>query len=783
MSISNLDFVYTDTLLPYEERLKGKFVYLNKDYGEYKKGVYFYGENELERLTNDFVTPINPTGHVQLPEFNNTIYTYNGEKQTILPSNWEDIEKYVYIFGNTRTDAGKYTMTVMLKYMDWTWEDGKNEPKEFEFTINPLHLTSNDVIIKLNQDTWEIGESTPKLENIYFDDIVLEHNKDFYTETNSDKRIITVTFINNYEGVVTKKYKIVKKTVSDPFIRPNEFEYTGEDIVVLPNNWNDIKEYCTISGNIQNEIGKYFLLVSLKNPDMYCWEKTGDSKMYILEYDIKHVHVPVPVWDEEDKYDVFYNNEYHTFLPLNWDKIRDFVNISEHEFKYVGDYDINISLKKTGYIWSDGTTGDKTFTCRINKFLVDLPIWRDATVGVYTGNEIYYRPINWDRISQYCTISGYYAVNVGDYETNVSLIDSHNYGWRLFTGAIVSDDQIKNWKIIPADGYFKHGPYLNGSFYVGETITCTALYVDDTCELKYRWYRNSSPTIVGAEYIDETKTNEYLLTSKDIEKYIVCEVIAKSHEGISNYNGNKATTVSIMRVQKMIIYNGIKFKDDKNEESTHTYSSIFQIPEVEGVVMGDDSHLEYTVIQGSDIGDFTEKNSNVLLLNNKVGDIIVEVKVVGSTRYVYLPDTLRFTLHVYSNDVVLWGLYDKNNEPNEQQMLLENGIIPETSQVATLKENHEGIHSLLFRKNFPFRKYNGDEQVYYGWYVLLPESKTMKALHENCYSSMDVDELLVKDENGNPKVFESNDKRNYNLYCKFNVGKMSDNWMLHILFR
>ena len=97
MSISNLDFVYTDTLLPYEERLKGKFVYLNKDYGEYKKGVYFYGENELERLTNDFVTPINPTGHVQLPEFNNTIYTYNGEKQTILPSNWEDIEKYVYI--------------------------------------------------------------------------------------------------------------------------------------------------------------------------------------------------------------------------------------------------------------------------------------------------------------------------------------------------------------------------------------------------------------------------------------------------------------------------------------------------------------------------------------------------------------------------------------------------------------------------------------------------------------------------------------------------------------
>ena len=37
---------------------------------------------------------------------------------------------------------------------------------------------------------------------------------------------------------------------------------------------------------------------------------------------------------------------------------------------------------------------------------------------------------------------------------------------------------------------------------------------------------------------------------------------------------------------------------------------------------------------------------------------------------------------------------------------------------------------------------------------------------------MDVDELLVKDENGNPKVFESNDKRNYNLYCKFNVGKM-----------
>ena len=47
MSISNLDFVYTDTLLPYEERLKGKFVYLNKDYGEYKKGVYWKCKKEI----------------------------------------------------------------------------------------------------------------------------------------------------------------------------------------------------------------------------------------------------------------------------------------------------------------------------------------------------------------------------------------------------------------------------------------------------------------------------------------------------------------------------------------------------------------------------------------------------------------------------------------------------------------------------------------------------------------------------------------------------------------
>ena len=787
MDISDLNFIYTDTLLPYEERLKGTFVYLKNDYNEYSKGVYFYGENEIEKLTNDIFIPALPENNVQLPEFNDIEYVYNGIQQTIIPSNWNDIEDYVYIFGNTRTNAGTYTITLMLKYINLSWIDGTSEPKEYEFTIQRLHVSSDNVRIVLDNDNYEIGQLLPQVSKVVYlksdnNETELTLNKDYIVETNKDSNNIKVTFINNYEGVVYKRYNVSKKEIDDPYLKPFKFTYTGKDIKIFPTNWNDIKDFCEISGNINTEIGEYYFMVSLKNPDFYCWKTKQTSETYIIKYEIEHISVPVPIWNDENKYNVTYTGKDYTFLPSNWNEIKEFVNISENTFNRVGEYNITLSLKENGYKWSDDTLEDKKFTCVINKFIIDLPVWRDATVGEYTGNEIYYRPINWDNISKYCSISGHYAVNVGEYQTIVSLNDPNNYGWKLLTDIITSDDQIKNWRIIAADGYFKQLPYLTGNYYVGEKISCIAVYVDNTCDLKYFWYRNSSPSIVGAEYITETKNNEYVLQLKDIEKYIICEVVAKSYEGISNYKGNKSIATSIMRVQKTIIYNGIKFKNDVDEESTNIYSPIFQIPEVEGIISDDTCHLEYTVTQGSDIGDFTEKNSNVLLLNNKVGDIIVEVKVTGSEKYIYIPDTLKFTLHVYSSNVILWGLYDKNGNPNEKQML-EDGIIPETSQVAVLKENHEGIHSLLFRKNYPYRTENGDEQVYYGWYVLLPIDNTMKSLNENHYSSMDIDGLLMKDENGKPKIITSKDKKEYKLYCKFNVGKMSDNWMLHILFK
>lgn len=124
-------------------------------------------------------------------------------------------------------------------------------------------------------------------------------------------------------------------------------------------------------------------------------------------------------------------------------------------------------------------------------------------------------------------------------------------------------------------------------------------------------------------------------------------------------------------------------------------------------------------------------------------------------------------------------MYDKTCTPHEKNKLYK-GIVPENVKEYELVEHDMFYVSVLSRNDFPFVKENGDEQNYYGWYMLIPDDKELLILNENNGSPMNFNMLKLKDVNGEDLIIERDGIR-YFVYGKFNIAKTSDNWSLKIV--
>ena len=125
-------------------------------------------------------------------------------------------------------------------------------------------------------------------------------------------------------------------------------------------------------------------------------------------------------------------------------------------------------------------------------------------------------------------------------------------------------------------------------------------------------------------------------------------------------------------------------------------------------------------------------------------------------------------------------MYDKTCIPHEKTKLYKK-IVPENTREYLLKENDMGFKCLTFsRKDFPFRKIDGTEQNYYGWYVLIPVDKEILSFNENNGSPMNFDMLKLKHEDGSDLIIKK-DNVEYQVYGKFNIAKTSNNWSIKIM--
>ena len=776
--MKDIKYISTDTLNPYKDKYAGWFINLEKDYEGYKKGLYF-GYDGWQRLTNDDNYDTTIIGGVSLPIFpDKSEFVYTGDEIEFKLVNEKDILDYVNVYNNKHVNADIYTVTVSLKYDKWTWKDGTNTPKEFTFIIKPEQVTSAKVI--LSKTNIELGEEIPYVESVWYQDMCLKKGIDYevvYPEGN--KNIITINFIGNYTGAITTTFNINPKKINRPVFENNIFSYNGDVINVYPDNWIDIRDYCDIFSNSQTEIGEYQLTIRLKDTDIYCWDDNSISPIF-KDFIIAAFEIPLPEWENEYMYNITYDGKNHEFYPTNWDVIEQFCIISGESNINAGEYEVVVSLKNENLVWRDNSKTDKKQEYIINKFIVEYPIWDVKNICVYNGNYWTYKPVNWDNISKYVDLKNERHINAGEYEVVVSLKDKINYGWIKLLNIVNSDDATAKFIIKKAQGFFTVNPYIHGNFYVDDTVYCTATYVDNTCDFTYEWYVSKTNNINDAIYITSTKNNSYVISSNDVGYFIICKVVAKSSFN-SNYDDGEAYVVSRTKVQKIVIYDGFDFEDKKYEDSISVIETHYVLPNIVITTTDNNSVIEYKIISGNDVANIYDINNGLLTLNGVVGDVIVEATIKNSDSYIYVPDTIRFVLHVYSNDTVLWGLYDKESETPENEVLYE-GLIPENAKKANLKENEKGIHSCMFRKNFPFKKFDGSDQDYYGWYILIPYDKNLIEISENGGTTMDVEEVKLKNDNGTDLMIVTDGKK-YRVYGKFNVAKTSDNWLLHILMK
>ncbi|MCM1217716.1 MAG: hypothetical protein NC548_24755 [Lachnospiraceae bacterium] len=782
----NLRYVCSNVLVEFDkDKHYGCFVYLNEDYIKedikIRKGLYFGGTEGWERLTDDNVILADPTSSVSLPLDNPVNWTYDTKEKTFYPLNWNDIEKFCFITGNVGINAGEYTADITLKYEGWNWSDGTSNEhgsKRLNYTIKEKDIkTISNMNVVLSKDEITYGDDFPFVilvkditpySFIEGDDYDVEY---FGTGNVNDRNGVRLVFKNDFKGTIDKTFTVKPATIDLPqFGLDMVYGFTGSEINVVPDNWDDIKDYCNLSfSNDPINAGSYTMTVSIKQSieNNYTWSD-GSKSPKIYMFNIDYVNVKVPVWIEPN---FTYDGEFRSVYPDNWETIKDYCIIENNNIRDAGEYVITVGLKNESLRW-DNTSHDKkpiNFDFVIEQQMIDLPVWGSEIANYYSGRYYHCVPENWDYLKEYCTMTGEEEYDAGDYTTIISLRDINNYKWRKN----LPNPQTRYWKILKAPGQFIIGPVINGGNDVNNTLECVAEFIDHSVDITYIWYRNETDKLDGgAVMIKSGSESTYTITPKDVNHFIICEVVAPSSDNFETCSVYKSTP---LRITKIGVKYTLGFVDDLYEDTIFKSQNIYTLPGVSGIVDGDHPTIEWRVISGTDVAEmFTDTN----VLVKGIGDVIFEATVSNSPTYQYIPDKIRFTLHVYDGDMMKWGMYNKDNEENELTML-QKGLVPENAIVANSKETDKGIHSLMLRSDFPM------EQTYYGWYILVPINKKIEIIDENSGNVIDQNECQVfYMKNGErQEIYIDSEGRQYKVYGKFNVAKTSDNWMLHTLIK
>ncbi len=351
-------------------------------------------------------------------------YIYNGNEQTLAMSNFDTA--LVLAENNKRTSAGVTEVTIRLKDdVNYCFDDGSSS-FVYLWTINPKSV-SEPYLRDAN------SEYDGEVKDI---EVVNPTQKTYYTTSGATSALnqgqypITISLIDkvNYVWYSTNSaddivltYTVSSKQVVKPLIYNLPYVYDGREKSAV----FDTSSAYEVSGDLTYvNAGTYTITATLNNifegEDLlhknYVWED-GTSDSVTLIYQVERIVVSVPNINTRFEY----SGKTHR-LPL------------ENNFYYkvsgsvaeinAGTYQAILTLSDDiNFVWADGTIEDKVITYRILKKTVQIP----SVLGnnVYSGYEMTALIPQ----SQYYTLIGNTATEVGKHTAKASLNNKLNYQW------------------------------------------------------------------------------------------------------------------------------------------------------------------------------------------------------------------------------------------------------------------------------------------------------------------------------------------------------------------
>lgn len=355
--------------------------------------------------------------------------TYNKNVQSPEWVNF-DRNKMTISGDESATDAGTYSATFTIS-PNYTWSDGTITPKTVTWTIKRAQVAIPAAVVSSFDHTGEM--ISPQWKN--YDAEVMTMSGE-YEASSTGIHTVKFTLKDNYEwtdGTVEVKsvnWWISGEKLLIPSLAEDNLVYNGEVQTPVFNNYDSSKmDAETISAT---NAGGYYAKFTPKNS--YKWED-GTTETKSVYWKIEKASVEMPtVTDLEFTYD----GEEHAPVIGSYDA--DGIKVSGNS-PVVGASSnrITFALVSSNYKWSDGTVADKTVVWTIKRAKVPAPTAVNS-VFEYTGEKQSPQWNNYD--AEVMTMSGEYEASASGTHT-VKFALKANYEWTDGT----TDDRTITWRI------------------------------------------------------------------------------------------------------------------------------------------------------------------------------------------------------------------------------------------------------------------------------------------------------------------------------------------------
>lgn len=369
----------------------------------------------------DFLFTILPKS-LERPTASEEVFTYNGTEQEYMPGLFDG--ETMDIFSNRHTNAGNYTVTVVLKDKNnYCWNGSSTEDLEYDFIIHKKSYAVPDAGSKTFNCVKQVSDIKGKT-----GEYTVTENEGgvivaFY---NVKIRLTDVMFINyewstSDEQEITIKFQITKATVTE-ITTEYKAVYTGS--VQLPGT-DDLNYTGFLYGPDNVTVTPVTDCISAKTQTARV-TIAGDDNFVDAQIDINYPISQALITKPSPSAEVFiYDGTEKVYTPVGFDGTT--MNISGNKEINAGSYTVTVKIRdKVNYLWSDKTDTDLKYGFVIGKQEIPKP---SAGSKVYNCEE---------QVSDLQGEAGVFTVteneggeDVGDYPVVVRLTDDryNNYTW------------------------------------------------------------------------------------------------------------------------------------------------------------------------------------------------------------------------------------------------------------------------------------------------------------------------------------------------------------------